>query len=212
MKNQMELKDLFDKFKCDKSSKHGYHEVYESLFCNLRFKKINFFEIGIFKGASTAAFHEYFENGMIEGIDIFTRSDPEELNILQEARVRWLKGNSMLPSVVDQMNTFTKGKKYDVILDDGAHYPEANMLTFRHMKNFLKPNGMYIIEDIFPLEIMSDAELKHPWIKRHSEKYSVAANDAFLSELNNSGMKIERYDLRKQSGEPDSYTVVLRNK
>ena len=48
-----DLANLFNKYDCDKSKKHKYHEVYEPHFLPVRDKKINILEIGTFKGAST---------------------------------------------------------------------------------------------------------------------------------------------------------------
>ena len=88
------LKELFDKFSCDKASRHSYHEIYEPHFEPLKDKEINILEIGIFKGASTAAFTKYFSKAHIYGIDIFERINPEEVPILNHKRVTWMKGDS----------------------------------------------------------------------------------------------------------------------
>ena len=202
------LKELFNKYQCDKSAKHGYHEVYEKLFGPKRNDPINFLEIGIFKGASTAALHEYFPNGTICGIDLFVREKENDLPILNEERVKYVKGDSMSYAITGLLSSEI-GIEYDYILDDGAHYPEANMLTFRHMSPLLKSGGLYIIEDVWPLEIMNKKELSHPWIKRFPDRYNALANEAFLNEMDKSGFAISRYDLRKKSGEPDSYIIVL---
>jgi tRNA G46 methylase TrmB len=73
MENEMsELLKIFDKHDCDKGSrKHFYNEVYEPHFEKVRNDPINILEIGVFLGESTAAFHEYFPNANIYGIDIF---------------------------------------------------------------------------------------------------------------------------------------------
>ena len=206
-----QLRTLFDKYDCDKSKKHGYDVIYDKLFEELKDEKINMLEIGVYKGASTRAFHEYFQQGQIDGLDLFVRTDAKDLDILAEERVGFLKTDSTNVNTVNLMKEFTNGRKYDIILDDGAHYPTANRLTFHYLKEFLAEGGMYIIEDVFPLELMDEKELNHPWLKKHSDRYSIMSNLMFLTELEQSGMKIERYDLRKKSRQPDSYIIVLRN-
>ena len=37
---------------------------------------------------------------------------------------------------------------YDIIIDDGSHVPKHMLLTFRHLWPYVRPGGMYVIEDI----------------------------------------------------------------
>ena len=39
-------------------------------------------------------------------------------------------------------------KKMDIIIDDGMHSFESNIIFFKNSINFLNENGVYIIEDI----------------------------------------------------------------
>jgi len=203
------LKPLFDKYKCDKSAKHTYHTVYDQLFAPLKDQPVKFLEIGVFHGASTAAFHEYFQNGTIYGLDIFVRTNPSDLAILSEDRVKWIKGDSMSPTVAAQIHEWWDDVKFDIILDDGMHTPLANMLTFQNLLPFLKEGGMYIIEDVWPLELMTTTELQHPWLVKNKDRYGDLDNMKFLDALDRSGLTIERFDLRGVSGEPDSYIIKL---
>lgn len=203
------LRTLFDEHKTDKGSKHSYDLIYEPLFQDKRLDQINFLEIGIWKGHGLAALHDYFENGNLYGIDIFTRIKPEDVPILREYRVDYIKGDSTKSEIMGVLNE-RFDVKFDYILDDGLHTPEANKLTFRHMHPFLKSGGLYIIEDVWPLEKMSSKELKHPWLHKHPLEYSQEQNKAFLAEIESSGWEIARYDNRKKSGEPDSYVITLK--
>ena len=204
-----DLRTIFDKYGADKGYKHHYDEVYESLFAPKKDEAINFLEIGIWKGLGMESLREYFPNGRIYGVDIFTRVTPAEVHVLKKSRTRWLKADSTNPETYGLLrNEF--GVQFDYILDDGAHYPNANKLTFRHTHNFLKPGGVYIIEDVWPLDIMTLDELKHPWLSRYPDRYSQLENVSFLNELKDSGYELNRYDLRKRSGCPDSYIITLR--
>ena len=56
---------------------------------------------------------------------------------------------------IDQSNSLeldkfvaTVGIKFDVILDDGSHVPEHQILTINKLWDLVKPGGVYIIEDI----------------------------------------------------------------
>jgi SAM-dependent methyltransferase len=205
----IDLKQIFAKYNADKGYKHRYDEVYEPLFAPNRDKEINFLEIGIWKGLGMQALIDYFPNGQIYGADIFKRLTPADVPVLLHPRAHYLHADSTKPDITSLLES-EFGVKFDYILDDGAHWPTANKLTFRHCVPMLKPGGLFIIEDVFPLERMSSAELNHPWIKKHPDRYGHQDNEMFLNELEQSGMSIERFDQRHVSGEPDSYVITLR--
>lgn len=203
------LDTLFNKHGCDKSSRHKYHLVYERDFSNIQNERINILEIGIFKGNSIKAWLEYFPNAHIYGIDIFTRINPEEIGVLNNDRVHWIRGDSLSDSVVEQVNEAWPNITFDVIIDDGKHTPEANRLSFKNLSQFLNKNGSYYIEDVWPLDIMTETEMKHQWIQRHQEDYSVEKMSKFLQEIK--GWNVERIDLRAQA-KPDSYIIKIRGR
>ena len=202
------LKSLFDKYACDKSTKHNYHEVYEPLFEPYKNEPINFLEIGVFKGASTSAIHEYFPNATIYGLDIFERVKAEDIDILKEDRVEWLKGDSLNPSITDAIKAKWPDVKFDFILDDGAHWPEANQKTMKNLIPFLADGGTYIIEDVFPMSIMTQKELNLDWLRKSPDKYDMLKYYAFEDAMKDTGLSINRYDLRVGNA-PDSYVVTL---
>lgn len=205
----MQLRDLFNKYGCDKSSKHRYDTVYQKLFEPLQDKEINILEVGIFKGASTAAFYEFFPKANIYALDIFVRTKVEDIKVLQESRCHWLKADSTNPSVRSQVKTAFPNVKFDIILDDGLHNPKANGQTFENLHPLLKEGGSYIIEDVWPLERMTTTELQHPWLKKYKERYGQLDNNMFLAAMDKSGLNITRHDLRATSGQPDSYIIEL---
>ena len=88
------LKELFNKYKCDKSSKHSYDICYEKDFQTIKNANINLLEIGIFRGESMKAWLDYFPNANVYGIDIFDRINPDKIEILKNPRVKYLKLDS----------------------------------------------------------------------------------------------------------------------
>ena len=203
----MLLGKLFQKYRCDKGTKHNYHEVYSELWESLRNKPINFLEIGIFKGLSTKAFLEYFPKAKFYGIDIFSRLNPEDVPVLNNERVRWIKGDSMHHNIRSQIQKEWKDIQFDIILDDAKHTPEANQLTFKNLSPFLKDNGMYLIEDVFPLHIMNIKEMNHHWVQKKSDELNYLKFQNFQKELQ--GWKVTEYDLRKKSKQPESYIFKI---
>jgi predicted O-methyltransferase YrrM len=204
-----DLKKLFDKYECDKGTeKHHYYKEYEPYFESKKDEPLNILEIGTFKGASTRAFHEYFPNGTIYTIDIFERKQPEELHdILNEERVKWLKGNSMDAGLGMKIRKNWGDVKFDFIIDDGAHYPLANRLTFNNCYPFLKEGGVYFIEDFIPMHIMSQAELSNSWLVNKAERYSMLEHNKLMTELDDYDYKF--YDRRREIKTIDTFIVAI---
>lgn len=202
------LKELFDKYDCDKGTeKHHYYKDYEPYFESVREEPINLLEIGTFKGASTRAFHEYFPNANIYTIDIFVRTKPEDLDILSEERVHWLKGDSMDASLGSKIRKEWGDVKFDFIIDDGAHWPEANRLTLQNTLPFLKDDGVYFIEDVWPMDKMNPSELAHPWLTRHADRYDMLKHIQFMNTLDDYNTKV--FDRRKETNCGDTYIIAV---
>lgn len=200
------LSEIFNKHNSDKTMKHMYHLVYEPHFDSIRYSELNILEVGVFKGESINAWLEYFPNATVYGIDIFERVKAEDIEILKHPRVKWAKCDSTASSIEEW-----KDVEFDVIIDDGLHTPTANMLTFQNLSPLLKKGGLYFIEDVWPLELMSTKELEHPWIKNHKDDFVLEDNEKFLYELNQSGMAVTRHDNRNITGHPDSYIIELQS-
>jgi predicted O-methyltransferase YrrM len=205
-----ELGNLFNKFKCDKTAKHQYEKVYEPVLESLMNRKIKILEVGVFNGYSTEAFMQYLPLAEMYGLDIFTRTRAQDLPCYESDRADWIKASSIDPSIGRQIKSKWGNIKFDVIIDDGLHTPKANMQTFKNLAPFLADDGVYFIEDVFPMEIMTPKELAIDWIQRHPDRYNHLDNNMFLNALDKSDMKIKRHDQRKLTKQPDSYIVELR--
>lgn len=201
------MKSIFNKHNTDKSRKHQYEKVYEKYFLPSKEKDINLLEVGTFRGASTAAFHEYFPFGNIYTIDIFERVNENDIQILNEDRVFYLKQNSTLEGVTSMVEESWPGVKFDFIIDDGAHYPLANALTLKNLMPFLKDTGIYFIEDYWPLDMMTKKELSNQWLVDRPEKYNQKDQKVLLNEL--SKYNVEHYDHRGLTNNADSYILKI---
>jgi len=199
---------LFNKNGCDKAIKHHYHTVYEPEFDTLRNEPINILEVGVFRGDSIKAWLEFFPNATIYGIDIFKRVSPNDIEVLNNERVHWLKCDSTNIAVRDQIKKKWPRIRFDIIIDDGLHTPDANAKTLHNLFPLLKKNGRFYVEDVWPLDVMTTQEMQHWWIQKHPDRYNILEMNKFLKELD--GKDTKRFDLRKQSGEPDSYIIRVR--
>ena len=204
------LQQLFDKYQCDKGTlKHHYYKEYEPYFESVRNDPINILEIGTYKAASTEAFHEYFPNGTIYTIDIFARTNPKDLNILKSGRVKWLKWDSTDAALGKKIKEEWGDVKFDFIIDDGAHWPEANRLTFENCIPFMKEDGTYFVEDVWPMHKMSQAELSNPWLVRLSERYDMLKHMRFMTALDS--YNTTHYDRRYETKCGDTYIIAINN-
>ena len=205
----MDLKTLFDNYGCDKGTKkHHYYMEYEKYFELVKDEPINSLEIGTYLGASTQAFHDYFPKANIYTIDIFQRTKPAHLPILKESRVRWLKANSMDASVGTKIRNEWDDIKFDFIIDDGAHWPEANLKTFKNLMPFLKDDGTYFIEDVWPMDRMTQSELEHKWLLKNPEKFNMLQYNMFITQLDR--YKTKHHDRRKETHHGDTYIIAIK--
>ena len=137
------LYSLFKKFNTDKLGM-GYAEIYESYFKSLREKKLNILEIGVSRGASIKVWSEYFINSTIVGIDI-DKVDEKIFNI-NKKNIGIHQGSQSDKVFLDKI--INEYKKFDIIIDDGSHYPKDVIKSFKILFPALDSNGLYFIEDM----------------------------------------------------------------
>ena len=143
------LKDK--KYQTDKWTDHYYvQDLYEPLFEQFQNKKVNVLEIGVWNGESMKLWHDYFVNAKnIVGIDIFVRSSFKEVSgWLKDYDVKLHKFNSHEDTDIFNEFADTYKEGFDIIIDDGSHWYENQINTYKKFKNLMNPGGVYIIEDI----------------------------------------------------------------
>jgi hypothetical protein len=204
----MKLGKLYNKYGCDKSSKHSYDLIYQKYFEPVREERIKILELGVFKGASMKAHQEYFPNAIVHGLDIFERVSIDAVDVDLD-RGALFEGSSQDKEAPAFIRNEFKNIKYDFIIDDAQHTPEANRKTFEIFSRMMKKTGVYFIEDVWPMDIMTKEELNHPWLNKHASDYTSEKFDKFLDSLK--GFDVTRYDNRAISGHPDSYIMAIKN-
>lgn len=207
------LEEIFRSNKCDKID-HGYDAVYSKFFEKIRnYSTINLLEIGIWKGASVDSWLEYFPNINIYGIDIFSRIKEEEVPALKNPRMHYIKGDSTNPNIREQIaEKWGENIKFDIVIDDGLHTPDANRLTFNHISPFLGLNPQYYVEDIWCIGKMTEEERKHYWLIKKAKDFTLEKYNEFLGSFGEE-YSAEHFDLRKSSRMQDSYIIrVTKNR
>ena len=192
------LLECFNNAKSDKGTrKHYYNEVYEPHFEPLRYEEFNFLEIGIYRGASVEAHLEYFPNAKIYAIDTFERKEAKLIKTCNEPdpRFKWMKADSSDPYLTAKMQEAWGDIKFDIILDDGAHWFDMMRLTFEQCYPMMSEKGKYFIEDMWPLGWMTEENCAKMWqLTDFPHKFGRHMFDAMIESFH--GMKTTHYDCR----------------
>ena len=135
------IKDfIIEDSKSDKIEYHGYHRFYPWFLAHMKSEVVNLLEVGIENTESLKLWSSYFDKLNLHGIDIEEKS-------FEDSSVTLHKVDQ---SNTDELEKFAKtvNIQFDVIVDDGSHVPDHQMLTLENLWKLVKPGGIYIIEDI----------------------------------------------------------------
>lgn len=124
------------KYGTDKAD-NGYLIIYHIFFNRICKSAKNILEIGIQHGYSLKMWEEYFPNAMIFGVDI---DDKSQFN---NDRIRTIKGDQANRDFLNSLPA-----SFDIIIDDGGHTMEQQMISFGCLFKKVRPGGFYVIEDL----------------------------------------------------------------
>jgi hypothetical protein len=157
--NLNNLNKIFNYFGTDKGSKvpnpyakninkdylgHGFSKYYENHFKNLKDKKINVLEIGVWKGASTASFFYYLSKANFFAVDRNFKFN------YYSKRITFIYCDTSSERDLAKLKKYIQKNKissFDIIIDDGSHILSNILKNFIFFFNFLKSGGIYVIED-----------------------------------------------------------------
>jgi cephalosporin hydroxylase len=127
----------------------------------------NILEVGMFEGGSLVLFDKLYEPEKLVGVDI--RRDPiEPLERYRKNRQHILplygtsQNDQNLPSILRR--EFPDG--IDLIVDDASHQYRLSGATFHLCFPFLKPGGLYVIEDWSWSHKPEYQVPTHPWYEK----------------------------------------------
>jgi hypothetical protein len=150
----------------DKNTHHSYIiDVYEDYFKDFRENDISLLEIGVATGSSLRLWREYFTNAKIYGLDVF--QNPEHKKIALDLIDNPLKDLSLLIRDAYNKSTADELEDMDLIIDDGPHTYESQILAIRYYLPKLKPGGYMFVEDIpidWDYDLYDDDLQNHPWM------------------------------------------------
>jgi len=119
-----------------------YFEIYEDLFSRFKGKKINILEIGLFQGGSIQMWQNYFGNDMhYFGVDINPNCKKfEDKNVT--VFIGSQTDEDFLKILVETL------PQIDIIIDDGGHMMDQQILTFKYLYKLINEDGIYLCEDL----------------------------------------------------------------
>lgn len=137
--DKKELNELGTFYGTDKQYNHNYYNRFYTKILEPYKSRCDILEIGIDDGKSLKVWRDYFDNGIVHGIDNI------EFNF-NEHRIETFKVNQ---SDEQQLINFSElGTQYDVIIDDGTHKMKDQQVTCQLLFKNLKPGGLFIFEDL----------------------------------------------------------------
>jgi hypothetical protein len=140
MENQIRV--LLDKYRPTKY-RHNYEGAYWRFFKDIQFTAKSVLEIGVESGKSLYMWREFFPNARIFGIDI--NLDCLKLED-QDNRLCVKVGDQSDPEFLKQISQMAGG--FDVVIDDGSHIPEHQIITFETLFPLMRSPGIYVVEDM----------------------------------------------------------------
>ncbi len=136
----------------DKESNHRYGDAYEGILNEYQHSTTGgmvlqstreevklMMEIGVADGSSLLAWREVFPNALIVGMDVHHADKAHGSKRLEF----WL-GDQRSKEDCERV---AKGRQFDVIVEDATHRLENTLLTLYWMWPFVRPGGLYIVEE-----------------------------------------------------------------
>jgi hypothetical protein len=155
-----ELCEIMTKYGSDKGQgAHNYTIYYHELFEKRKGETLNIFELGLGTnnldvpsnmgsngkpGASLRGWKDYFKNSLVYGADIDKRI------LFEEENIKTFHCNQKDEKMVKEMwsNEFLGNIEFDIIIEDGLHEFDANLIFLKNSLYKLKDGGVYICEDL----------------------------------------------------------------
>ena len=139
------LNDLAVKHGTDKCvGFHGYTTIYDRHLSPHRESFKTVLEIGVSKGSSLLMWKDYFSNATIYGMDIKPNKCSKRLNV---GRVHVFQGDQNEIGQIEDVLLCIR-EPLDLVIDDGSHENESQLISFDTLWPHVRPGGFYIIEDV----------------------------------------------------------------
>ena len=180
-------KDLYVSTLSFKKESNYYMPFYNILFSSLKYKKINFGEIGIYKNSSMKLWREYFPEANLYGWDFDTE-------LIEKA-----KEDNLPNTVYDYIDVtneelickaFEKSNcKFDILIDDSDYSFWSRIRIIRNAQKHLNPGGLLILKGLFLDDI--EAYIREINVYGHDKFYDsvvkINTHGAMSNRINSDG-------------------------
>ena len=159
------LKELAEKYNCDKLHSHSYIPFYESVFMGIRHEIKQVLEIGIgyreliepfvkdyVPGSSLKMWEVYFPNAEIHAIDNNVTAAGQYYG---ERIHTYLLDQSKISDLLKLVSN--TGGEFDVVIDDGSHETKDQIVTYKTLEPYMRRGGVYVVEDVREPEVVKRA-------------------------------------------------------
>ena len=118
-----------------------YFEIYDRHFKKYKGKDVVLLEVGVSRGGSLQMWSDYFgEGSKFYGIDVDPRCKEFE-NENTKIFIGSQSDRNFLGYVKDSI------PPVDILIDDGGHYMNQQIILFEELFGYVKKNGVYLCED-----------------------------------------------------------------
>ena len=125
----------------------GYFDVYERHFSKFRDRDINILEIGVQNGGDLKMWEYYFtKNNPDAKINIYGIDIDERTKEVDGGRIKIFIGSQSDRDFLRKIKS--EIPKIDILIDDGGHEMEQQIVTFEELYDHIKDDGIYWCEDI----------------------------------------------------------------
>jgi hypothetical protein len=119
-----------------------YFDVYHRHLQKFIGRDVHVLEVGVYSGGSLEMWREYFgAKCQLYGLDI-----REECRALQDESTRMFIGDQADRKFWARFRQ--EVPKLDILIDDGGHQTEQQIVTLEEMLPHLRPGGVYVCEDV----------------------------------------------------------------
>jgi cephalosporin hydroxylase len=147
-------------------------EELDRLFQAKAFEARAIFELGIWDGASSLFWFEYFQPDKLVAVDILDREDDasfreyvQDQHLQQRLKTYW-RTDQADRERLSAIASREFAAPLDLVIDDASHEFAATSASFETLFPLIRPGGLYLIEDwnweVYPVFREPD----HPWAER----------------------------------------------
>lgn len=126
----------------DKSYWHRYDKAYDAAFANIT-SVASILEFGVLRGDSIRWLRHTFPSSQIVGVDIVPPRDSWPIHDQIEYRKVDQADSGAIASMFKSL-----ARKYDLVIEDGSHYPRHQRNCLIETLPHMNAGGLYILEDL----------------------------------------------------------------